>query len=58
MVVVKNPLQQAAAVPFPRDTIGPPSLASNLDIKLDIREKDIKMDVYMRCQGAILSFSI
>jgi len=45
MVVVKTPLQQAAAAPFPRDTIGPPSKASNLDIKLDIREKDIKVDV-------------
>ena len=32
----------------------PPSLASNLDIKLDIREKDIKVDVYMRCLGATL----
>jgi hypothetical protein len=49
MVVVKNQLQTAAAAPFPRDTIGPPSLASNLDIKLDIRKKDIKVDVYMRC---------
>jgi len=49
MVVVKTPLQQAAAAPFPRDTIGPPSKASNLDIKLDIREKDIKVDVYIRC---------
>jgi hypothetical protein len=49
MIVVKNQLQTAAAAPFPRDTIGPPSLASNLDIKLDIRKKDIKVDVYMRC---------
>jgi hypothetical protein len=53
MIVVKNQLQTVAA-PFPRDTIDPPSLASNIDIKLDIREKDIKVDVYMRCFSATL----
>ena len=44
-----SPLQTAAAAAGKTRYKDRTSLALKLDIKLDIREKDIKVDVYMRC---------
>jgi hypothetical protein len=43
----KNPVADSCCCSISPRCKGPPSLASNIDIKLDIREKDIKVDVYM-----------
>ena len=50
----ENPVAAGCCCSISPRCKGPPFKASNLDIKLDIREKDIKMDVYMRCLSATL----